>query len=79
MIQGETDAQVSPDDAKRLSGRARGAKVVLLPGVNHLLKAEATRALPQASYTDPTKPIAPAAVEAIGAAIGPQRNGSDFK
>jgi hypothetical protein len=69
VIQGETDAQVPPSDAKLLGKARPNVKVVLLPNVNHLLKAETASTLPQASYTDPSRPVVPAAVDAIAAAI----------
>ena len=69
VVQGETDVQVSVDDAKRLGAARKGVKVVVLPKVNHLLKTEAARSLPQASYGDPSWPIAPSAVDAIAAGI----------
>jgi pimeloyl-ACP methyl ester carboxylesterase len=69
VVQGETDAQTGLDDAKLLGKARTNVKVVLLPGVNHLLKAEKTRALPQPSYTDPSIPVVPAAVDAIAAGV----------
>jgi hypothetical protein len=69
VVQGETDVQVGVDDAKLLGKARPGIKVVLLPGVNHLLKAESSKTMPQASYGDPKLPVAPSAVEAIAGAI----------
>jgi pimeloyl-ACP methyl ester carboxylesterase len=72
IVQGETDAQVSVEDARLLAAARPDAKLVLLPRGNHLFKEEATRALPQASYTDPARPLVPGVVEAIAAlAHGP--------
>jgi pimeloyl-ACP methyl ester carboxylesterase len=69
VVQGETDVQVATDDAKLLGKARPGIKVVMLPGVNHLLKAEAAKTMPQPSYTDPKLPISPAAVDAIAGGI----------
>jgi len=37
--------------------------------MNHAFKEEASIALPQASYTDPSKPLAPGLLDAIVAGI----------
>lgn len=67
IVQGERDIQVGKPDAERLAAANPRAKLVLLPGVNHVLKAVASddRAANLATYSDPTLPIAPAVVEAI--------------
>jgi pimeloyl-ACP methyl ester carboxylesterase len=69
VIQGETDAQVPPGDAKLLGKARPNVKVVMLPNVNHLLKTETTNTLPQASYTDPSRPVVPGAIDAIASGI----------
>lgn len=69
VVQGETDVQVSVADARLLEKARSGVRVVVVPGMNHVLKAETSRAMPQASYSDPTLPIVPAAIDAIAAAI----------
>jgi pimeloyl-ACP methyl ester carboxylesterase len=69
IVQGETDAQVSVEDARRLAAAQPKAKLVVLPRVNHVLKEEATRALPQASYEDPGRPLGPGVVGAILAGV----------
>jgi pimeloyl-ACP methyl ester carboxylesterase len=69
VVQGETDVQVATDDAKLLGKARPGIKVVMLPGVNHLLKTESSKTMPQPSYTDPKVPVAPAAVDAIAGGI----------
>lgn len=67
IVQGERDIQVSVDDAKRLKAADPAATLVLLPGVNHVLKMVASddRAANMATYTDPSLPIAPGVTEAI--------------
>jgi pimeloyl-ACP methyl ester carboxylesterase len=69
IIQGETDAQVSVEDAKRLAAARKDAKLSLLPRVNHTLKEEASRVLPQASYADASLPLGPGVSAAVLAGI----------
>ena len=65
VIQGETDLQTSIEDAKRLA-EATGGKLVLLPGVNHVLKeAPMNRRKNFKTYNQPDVPISPAVGEAI--------------
>ena len=65
VIQGEHDIQVSVEDAKRLS-ETSSAKLVLIPGMNHVLKpAPKNRIMNAMSYNSPDKPIDPAVTEAI--------------
>jgi uncharacterized protein len=70
IVQGDTDAQVTVADARALAAARPDAKLVILPGANHLFKAEPSRALPQASYTDPGRPLVPGVVEAIASLAG---------
>lgn len=67
IVQGERDIQVSVADAKRLSAADPAAKLVLLPDVNHVLKAVASddRGANVATYADPSLPLAPGVVDAI--------------
>jgi pimeloyl-ACP methyl ester carboxylesterase len=69
IIQGETDMQISVEDARRLAGARADARLVLLPRVNHLLKEETARVLLQASYSDPTRPLGPGVLDAVAGAI----------
>ena len=65
VIQGEHDIQVSTEDAQRLSDKS-SAKLVLIPGMNHVLKpAPKNRIMNAMSYNSPDKPIDPAVTEAI--------------
>lgn len=67
ILQGDNDIQVSVTDARRLAAARPDAKLVILPGVNHVLKAApADRAGNVATYADPTLPLAPGVIEAIG-------------
>ncbi|HEY3822253.1 MAG TPA: alpha/beta fold hydrolase [Polyangiaceae bacterium] len=69
VIQGEHDAQVTVADARALAAAQRHAKLTLLPTMNHVFKDEASAALPQASYDDPSKPLAAGFVDAVVAAV----------
>jgi len=72
IVQGDNDIQVSLNDAKLLAAAQPKARLVVLPGVNHVLKVVPMndRAANVASYADPALPIAPAVVDAIAAAVG---------
>lgn len=67
ILQGDRDIQVTVEDAKELAAAQPRAKLVLLPGVNHVLKVPqgADRAANLRAYADPSLPIAPSAVHAI--------------
>jgi pimeloyl-ACP methyl ester carboxylesterase len=67
VVQGETDVQVTPADARALGGARSDVRVVLLPGVNHVLKASngATAQAQMVAYTDPSLPLGPGVVDAI--------------
>ena len=66
ILQGQTDLQVTEEDARNMAAARPGARLVLLPGVNHVLKtAPADRAGNLATYADPTRPLDPAVMPAI--------------
>jgi len=69
ILQGERDLQVSVENAMRLKAASPGARLVLLPHTNHVLKqvAAADPAANLATYADPALPLAPGIVEAISA------------
>jgi pimeloyl-ACP methyl ester carboxylesterase len=70
ILQGDTDLQVSVEDAKSLAAANPGAKLVILPGVNHVLKqAPADRAGNLATYTDPNLPLALGVTDAVASFI----------
>ena len=69
VIQGATDMQVTVTDARALAAARPGIHLTLLPETNHVLKHEAVAALPQASYADPSMPLAPGVIEAIVAGV----------
>lgn len=71
ILQGETDIQVRVADAQALAAARPEARLVILPATNHTLKAATDTVMSGQlrTYTDPTVPIAPAVVHAIGAFV----------
>lgn len=67
IVQGTTDLQVSPDDAKRLAEAKKDAKLRVIGGMNHVLKRATSLAEQRATYTDPSLPIETQIVEEITA------------
>ncbi|WP_428969168.1 alpha/beta hydrolase [Sphingomonas sp. Xoc002] len=67
IVQGEADLQVTPEDARTLKAAQPEARLVLLPGVNHVLKTVEgdSRGANLATYADPNLPIAPEVVTAV--------------
>jgi pimeloyl-ACP methyl ester carboxylesterase len=60
IIQGTTDVQVSVDDAKRLAAANPKAKLLIVEGMNHVLKNVSSDKEKQASsYSDPALQLAP--------------------
>jgi len=58
IIQGTTDIQVGLDDSNRLSKACPGAKMVIIEGMNHILKqAPADRQKNILTYTQPDLPL----------------------
>ena len=74
VVQGETDVQVGVDDARILAAAHRGAKLVLVPGINHLWrKAPMDPTANAATYRDATIPVDSAVATAIAAFINAKR------
>jgi pimeloyl-ACP methyl ester carboxylesterase len=72
IVQGDTDLQTSVEDANLLAAAQPKAKLAIIPGVNHVLKAApADRAANIATYRDPALPIAPAVVDAVAGLVKP--------
>ncbi len=69
IVQGAFDAQVTPVDARLLAGARPDATLTILPTMNHVLKAEPSIAMPQASYSDPSRPLAPGLGDFLAAAL----------
>ncbi|MEO7787062.1 MAG: alpha/beta fold hydrolase [Sphingomicrobium sp.] len=66
IVQGEHDLQVERGDAELLAKAQPRARLVVVPGMNHVLKlAPAERAANMATYRDPSLPLAPGLVDAI--------------
>ena len=66
IMQGGHDLQVGVTDAQRLRTTRLDARVVILDGVNHVLKdAPAERGANLATYADPSLPLNPAVVSLI--------------
>ncbi len=67
IVQGTTDMQVHLTDAKRLAEGNPSAKLLLIDGMNHVFKAVPNEQDKQvSSYSDPTLPVAPDLISAIG-------------
>ncbi len=67
IVQGARDMQIHEVDAKKLKLAYPEAKLVILPGVNHVLKPVKADSIPAnlATYSDPDLPLAPGVVNAI--------------
>lgn len=66
ILQGDTDIQVSVEDARRLAAARSDAQLVILNGVNHILKvAPLERAANMETYNNPELPLAPDVVDTI--------------
>jgi pimeloyl-ACP methyl ester carboxylesterase len=70
ILQGDNDFQVSVTEARALAAARPDAKLVIVPGMNHILKLAPTdRAANAATYADPALPLAPELVSAITAFV----------
>lgn len=68
IVQGATDLQTGEVDARRLADASARARLVTVPGMNHVLKAApAERSAQMPAYTDPAVPLAPGLVDAVAA------------
>ena len=70
IAQGTTDIQVNAQEAKLLSQAKPSARLLMIEGMNHLLKevpAEQEKQIK--SYTDPSLPVAPKLIEGISSFI----------
>jgi pimeloyl-ACP methyl ester carboxylesterase len=66
IVQGSTDLQVGLDDADALKKARPDAQLLIVPGMNHLLKAVGGNGQEQqASYSDPGLALAPALMPAV--------------
>ena len=67
IVSGDLDIQTPVADARALAAAQPKAKLVIVKGVNHVLKSPdgTDRASNLATYTDAARPISPAVVDAI--------------
>lgn len=71
IVQGTADVQVTMADATALKGGAPSAKLVVVQGMNHVLKHApdtSSRSAVVAGYDNPTLPVEPQVVDAVAAA-----------
>ena len=71
IVQGDRDLQVNVADANALAAAQPKARLVVLPGVNHVLKNVATtdRAANIATYANPSLPVSTAVVDAVASFV----------
>lgn len=70
VIQGSTDLQTTLEDARRLAEARPGVELIVLEGVNHVLKvAPVDRAANFATYADPELPLAPGVADAAASFV----------
>jgi pimeloyl-ACP methyl ester carboxylesterase len=70
ILQGSKDIQVSEDEAKALAAAAPKARLVIVEGMNHVLKIVGDdQALQQKSYVSPDLPVAPQLIDALSSFV----------
>lgn len=70
IAQGTLDAQVPPRDAELLAHAQPKAKLLMVDGMNHVLKhVAADQASQQKSYSDPSIPVAPELIDGIASFV----------
>ena len=70
ILQGTKDLQVREEEAKSLAAAAPKAKVVIVEGMNHVLKIVGDdQTLQQKSYFSPDMPVAPQLVDALSSFV----------
>jgi pimeloyl-ACP methyl ester carboxylesterase len=70
IVQGTTDIQVSQEDARLLAAADPRARLVLVDGMNHVLKLVPSDMSQQLkSYSDPSLPVAPQLVDAVSSFV----------
>lgn len=76
IVQGSKDLQIGEGDARALAAARPDATLVLLPGVNHVLKnigADGDIAANFASYGNPDLPVDPGVVDAVAGFVTKKR------
>ena len=70
IVQGSTDLQVELNDANRLAAALPAAELIVIPGMNHILKAAPDdRALNLATYQNSYLPLVPELLPALTAFV----------
>lgn len=69
VVQGSTDIQAAVSDAERLAKHARRGTLVMVDGMNHVLKEVRDPSKQMASYGDPSLPLHPELVRALDAFV----------
>ena len=70
IVQGTTDLQIGQADARRLASAYPAGRLVIVEGMNHVLKAApADRQQQMRSYMDPTLPVVPLLVSEVAAFV----------
>jgi len=70
VVQGTTDIQTSGEDAKLLSSALPSSRLVMIEGMNHVLKAApAARAEQGPAYSDPSIPVVPELPDEVAAFV----------
>jgi hypothetical protein len=64
-VQGTTDVQTMVEDAKVLAAAKKDSKLVIIEGMNHVLKKASTQMEQLKTYYDPSVPLAPHVIEEI--------------
>ena len=71
IVQGTTDIQTSDEDAKLLAKALPSAKLLMIEGMNHVLKtAPPGRAEQMSTYSDPSLPVVPRLLDEVSTFIG---------
>jgi fermentation-respiration switch protein FrsA (DUF1100 family) len=66
IVQGSTDVQVKVEDANRLAAAKAGSKLVVVEGMNHVLKIAQGNVMEQMpSYSNPALPVVPRVIDEI--------------
>src|SRR6185295_18723605 len=75
IVQGATDIQISLEDAKSLAGARPSSKLLVIDGMNHVLKLVPNqRGRLVASYSDPSLPVAPGLISEVGGFVNNLRS-----
>jgi uncharacterized protein len=75
IVQGTTDIQISLEDAKSLAGARPSSKLLVIDGMNHVLKMVPNQRDKQvASYSDPSLPVAPGLISEVGGFVNNLRS-----